>query len=177
MSDLESRKRRVEERKRLLKRTKSTIRRSAVTTATLLSMALPGKAYANNETINNQADSHTYAVENVAINSGHNKKTATDEERKTFEMLDRVFRELEDNAKNFVATTPEMIKEYMSGTLNSMFELDFTDLDMTFDDDLRKAYDRFFDILKEVQNEYNNKFKNEEGFKELDIFNPDSLFN
>ena len=77
MSDLESRKRRVEERKRLLKRTKSTIRRSAVTTATLLSMALPGKAYANNETINNQADSHTYAVENIATKSGYNGKTAT----------------------------------------------------------------------------------------------------
>jgi hypothetical protein len=38
-------------------------------------MALPGKAYANNETINNQADSHTYAVENIATKSGYNGKT------------------------------------------------------------------------------------------------------
>ena len=36
--------------------------------------------------------------------------------------------------------------------------MDFSALDLRFEDDFNKAYDKFFTILKEVQDEYNQKF-------------------
>ena len=77
MPSIEERKSQLQKRKDLLERTKSTIRQSAVTTATLLSMALPGKAYATEDATNSQNDSHAFGVENVAIKSGYNETVST----------------------------------------------------------------------------------------------------
>ena len=89
-------------------------------------------------------------LRNIQNNLYNNKKTASEDEKVIYELLNKKYEELEIKAKDFIPVMPETYKGYMIDTFNSLFELDFSNLDMNFDDDLRKAYDRFFDVLKEV---------------------------
>lgn len=58
---------------------------------------------------------------------------------------------------------------------DDFFKLDLSNLDLQFEEDFEKAYNKVFEVLEEVQKEYNSKFKDIDGFKELDIFDVDSL--
>lgn len=77
MSDIEEKKFRLQKRKELLERAKSTIRQSAVTATTLVSIALPGKAYATDEAANSQTDSHAIGVESFVTKSEYNETVPT----------------------------------------------------------------------------------------------------
>lgn len=105
-------------------------------------------------------------------NLENSMKKATEEEKAAFKVLSNLY----DDMPTIDTSEADAVRNTLTSVLSDdMFKLDFGNLDLRFEDDFRQAYDRFFDILKDVQKEYNNKFKDVDGFEGFDIFDTDSL--
>lgn len=72
MASIEERKQKVEERKRLLERVKSAIKQSTLTTASIVSLGLPGTINAQNNFTNTIPQDHTTNSNNLSINQNRN---------------------------------------------------------------------------------------------------------
>lgn len=96
-----------------------------------------------------------------------NLSKATEEEQDVFKELSNAYAKL---PKVNTSRTDSLREALVSIFEDDVFKLDFGKLDLRFEADLRSAYDEFFNVLREIQDEYNNKFKNIDGFKEIDIY-------
>lgn len=100
-------------------------------------------------------------------NLENNLTKATDNERALFGVIEDMY----DEMPSVDTSKTDNIRELLVSILeDDMFKLDFGKLDLRFEEDLRKAYEQFFVLIKEIQDEYNAKFKNIDGFKEIDIY-------
>lgn len=105
-------------------------------------------------------------------NLDNNMKKATEEEKEVFNTLSKMY----DDMPVVDTTEADNIRNSLNKILSDdMFRLDLSDLDVRFEDDFKEAFERFFDVLHDVQDEYNRKFKDVEGFEGFNIFDTDKL--
>lgn len=101
-----------------------------------------------------------------------NMEKATEEEKEVFNTLSKMY----DDMPYVDTTEADNIRNSLNKILSDdMFRLDLSDLDVRFEDDFKEAFERFFDVLHDVQDEYNRKFKDVEGFEGFNIFDTDKL--
>ena len=108
---------------------------------------------------------------NLLKNIKDNIKKSSDEEREALKYLNNLYK----NMPQPDLSQAENMRKYMAEIVNSTFELDFKDLDLRFEEDFERLYERFFKILDEVKDEYNRKFKDTDGFEDFNIFDTDNL--
>ena len=105
-------------------------------------------------------------------NIRNNLAKASDEEKEAFTILSKMYEDIPpvdtSAADNIKKSLEKVLKD-------DIFSLDFSDLDLRFEEDFEEAFRRFFKKLNDVQDEYNTKFKDTDGFEKLDIFDTDGL--
>jgi len=112
------------------------------------------------------------AIKNgLLTNLKRNLKKASEDEKVAFEIFKNLYKDMPEPD----LTDANSFKGYLSSFMKGIFEFDFEDLDLRFEEDFERMYERFFKLVDEVKDEYNKKFKDLDGLEGFDIFNAETL--
>ena len=132
------------------------------------SLGLPPEKFAELEA---RAKELTKKKHSLLKNIKDNIKKSSEEEKETLKQLNALYKDMPQPD----LAEAENMRKYMAEIVKGTFEFGFNDLDVRFEEDFEKLYKRFLDTLHEVKDEYNRKFKNEDGFEDFNIFDADNL--
>ncbi|MBP3906454.1 MAG: hypothetical protein J6D12_04965, partial [Peptostreptococcaceae bacterium] len=108
---------------------------------------------------------------NLLKNIKNNLKKASDDEKIALEYLNDLYKK----APEADLGEANALKKYITDIIKSHFEFDFDDLDLRFEEDFERLYKRYFLLLDNIKDEYNQKFKDVDGLEGFNIFDTDSL--
>ena len=132
------------------------------------SMGLSEKKF---EELVDRAKDLTAKKNGLITNIKRNLQKASDDEKIALEFLNNLYKKMPEPD----LTDANSFKDYLATYMKGLFEFDFNDLDLRFEEDFERMYKRFFKILDEVKDEYNHKFKDADGFEGFNIFDTDTL--